>query len=187
MTVVVNIPKILLTGRAARAMASPGTNAAIEGMYKSWAARYSADMARRYNRLARGGGEWPPLAPSTIRARRKGSGAGKPSILIDGGQLRQTINIGAPGNNVRRVRNALVFGIGGSVRKRGRVGITFSGGRARRASMSAGVSLGQIAVYHHTGAGNNPVRRILARPSEQALRGMKSDALRAIKIAGRSA
>jgi len=44
---------------------------------------------------------WPPLAQSTIDARRKGRGAGRPQILRDTRKMEQSITPGAAGNVFR--------------------------------------------------------------------------------------
>lgn len=38
-----------------------------------WSARYQAAMRERFATFSRGGGDWPPLAESTIRGRRSGT------------------------------------------------------------------------------------------------------------------
>lgn len=46
--------------------------APIRKAYNQWAARYSTFTRRRFNTYSRGGGDWKPLALSTILARRTG-------------------------------------------------------------------------------------------------------------------
>lgn len=68
----------------------------------AWAAIYSAFTVRRW--IARGRGTWAPLKPQTIE--RKGSSG----ILIDTGYLLQSMNVGAPGNLLRRITRGIRFG-----------------------------------------------------------------------------
>ena len=44
---------------------------AVDAMYTQWGSRYSAFIRRRFDQFSRGGGDWPPLAASTIYARSR--------------------------------------------------------------------------------------------------------------------
>lgn len=44
---------------------------------------------------------WKPLAPSTVRGRRKGAGQGQPEILRDTGRLFNSLSPGGPGSLLR--------------------------------------------------------------------------------------
>lgn len=159
------------------------------GMRRAWGVRYSAFSKRKFVANSRGGGDWPPLAPSTIAARRGpqpgrgrtagtgprrgrrapgrapargGRSAGRSvAILRDTGRLFQALNLAAAGNYMRDIPGGIRFGIVG-------------GGHG------GANSIGQIARWHHTGAGHNPVRRILYRPDGPTLNGMRGDMRRAI-------
>lgn len=110
---------------------------AVARMYDQWAKRYEVFVRRRFNAYSRGGGDWPALALSTVRARRaagRGSlgaagsndrsslarkagrlvDAGRTvTILKDTGALFNALTIAAPGNIKTFIPNGVRFGIGG--------------------------------------------------------------------------
>jgi hypothetical protein len=53
-----------------RGMAGKGVPE-IDAMFLQWATRYARDMRSRFNIFSRGGGDWPPLATSTLYARSR--------------------------------------------------------------------------------------------------------------------
>jgi hypothetical protein len=123
-------------------------------------------LGLRFARLSRGGGEWPPLAPSTIKARRKGKGKGKPAILRDVGLLYNALSptLNSPGAINERVPFGVRVGYGGPMRH--------GEGRA---------TIADIASYHQRGVGRLPQRKIIVPPDGSTRRGMMSDARRALK------
>jgi hypothetical protein len=166
---------------------------AIEDMFTQWADRYSAFVRRRFNQYSRGGGDWAPLALSTVQRRRRGkrgsvftndrgqwsrrlfvardtrrgmlvASPAAYAILRDTGSLFGALTIGARGNLTRRGPGTVTFGIEGG-------------------ATGKGVTLGQIARWHDKGAEKLPQRRILVQPSAGVVRNMASDsALAARKI-----
>lgn len=127
--------------------------------------RILGQWQRDFNRNARGGGQWAPLAASTMRARRgpsrankKRGGPRKFSILINTGLLRASLTGGNAGNVFQSLQVGGKYGI--------RVGI---GGNARglvrkgNQLVPAKATLGQIARWHNDGAGRLP-KRIIAQP-----------------------
>lgn len=142
---------------------SPGNPQRI--MLRRWAARYATFTRKRFIQQSRGGGNWPPLAASTKRKRRKPSGRGakkkgnrKFAILVDTGQLRDAIEPRAFGNLLTDGKGYVDIGFAPQARKSDRV------------------TMGRLAQWHHYGMGNNPERPILVQPDESTLRGMRSDA-----------
>lgn len=124
-------------------------------VYEAWATVYRAEMMERFSKFSRGGGDWPPLAASTIARRRKGK-SGKPrktSILINTGTLYNTLQptFGMPGQIQEVLDKGVRVGIGG-------MDMHPSGG---------GLTIGQIASYHQEGGGRLPKREILVEPSEE--------------------
>jgi hypothetical protein len=87
--------------------ASPRVPAMREAFHRAGIA-YTAYLRRRYLRNAKGGGGWPPLAPSTLRGKRP-----DPGILIRSGRLLRSLNLASP-DHVRRV-TASGLRIGSSV------------------------------------------------------------------------
>lgn len=181
----VSVAPLIKLGEAFHSIQRVPAHPAVEDMFTQWATRYSAAMRRRFNEQSRGGGEWAPLTPATIRRRRKGKRGSRftkergaqsqrsflarnrrgmlvasPAayqILRDTGSLFGALTIGARGNLTQRGPGTITFGIEGG-------------------STGTGPSLGQIAKWHNDGAGRNPVRRILVPPNDQTLRGMGNDA-----------
>lgn len=170
-------------GAGAAAPASGGNNP-FDRMFTQWDAIYSAFSRKRFNQFSRGGGDWPALALSTIQGRRgpargrdgKGGGSGggegarisaardtrkggkrlgplgltqaagrTVSILRDTGQLMSSLSRGHPGHRVTRIPKGIQVGFND-------IGHT------------GGVTMGQLATWHHFGMGNNPARTILVDP-----------------------
>lgn len=171
----------------ARGFSGPGLPP-VDTMFTQWADFYSNWSRRRYLTLARsgGGGEWPPLAMSTVLARRPfGKGLSKrnmsakrrsmreivrivmrnggtsqdvgASILLDTGQLLTALDIGATGNFVRRSGPSMEFGIGGSEQHQA---------PKSKKGVRHLATIGQIAAYHQNGGGHLPQRKILVRPPD---------------------
>lgn len=127
----------------------PAINRAV---FAKWAVRYRSFTQRRWNRFARGGGDWAPLK------YRKGS------ILRDTSTMFAAMapTITPPAGSVNQFHpDGVVVGFGGG------------------ASHPGGPSILQIAIWHQTGAGNNPVREIIVLPDEQTLVGMRADMAKA--------
>ena len=172
------------TRRAGRGVS--GGSDPFRAVFKQWAARYSAYTRRRFNRLSRGGGgEWKPLAPSTVARRRKGRKSsrtasrsrgrragtttlGGAQILTDTGTLKRALTIGAQGNLVKFIKGGVRYG--------------FNDARHPNAKRA---TLAQIAGFHNTGGrrGRPPRRVILAEPDATTRLGMMRDLQRGIRRA----
>lgn len=168
-----------------------GAPGPVSEMFERIGIRLLAFFGKRYDRLSRGGGEWAPLAPSTIAGRRKGPRvqgarrsraavealrrrgvrtAGRAAILKDRGQLRQAMNVGAAGNTLRRVRGGIVVGIGGE----------------QIHDVESGLSFRRLAQIHHNGEGNVPKRTLVTnRLDLPTRRGIQQDVRRAMTALGR--
>lgn len=160
----------------------------FEAMFNKWAKRYEAFTRRRYNQNAAGGGDWAPLALSTIKARtggkgknpytkargaqsqrtflarntRRGTLVASPrsyQILKDTGVLFGSLTIGGRNNVTNREPGRIIYGIGGSGERQ------------------------MIALAHQRGVPSKgiPARPILVYPNQQTLRGMQRDATVAIQ------
>lgn len=201
----VNIPISDISRRIINAVKPNGPNAdAVTDLKKAWATRYYANARRFYRENAAGGGDWAPLKPSTIASRRSGSGkatigglrkkglqqarrartdrqgraavkklkkaavaSASVKILIDTGTLFNTLSLGKPGAMFEQLEDGVQMGIDSSAKH--------PDGKA---------TLGEIAVWHSTGAGNLPKRRMLpngAELSEDTKRGMIRDLERAMQ------
>ena len=130
----------------------------FEDIFAVWGKIYRSAMLLRFNIFARGGGNWPPLAESTIKGRRKGKSKknkGKVSILIDTGTLRNTLQpmFGYPGQVEEQLENGIRIGIGGN----------------EIHDTESGLTIGELAAIHHFGGskGKPPARTILVEPEEK--------------------
>jgi len=120
----------------------------VQRVYVQWNLRYRTYIQRRFNRFSRGGGDWPPLKyrqGSILRDTNTLYTALTPSMTAPSGSISQ------PG------RDGLVIGYGGN------------------ASHPGGPTIAQIAKWHHDGAGNLPVRKIIVLPDDRTLRQMVQD------------
>lgn len=134
----------------------------------AWTLIYRAYIRKRFYINSRGGGDWPPLKPATI-AHRRGTTA---SILIDTGLLFAAT---APDLD----QGGLI-----QINEKGDVGISATLGNG--GAYPDGVSIGDVAKWHHEGAGNLPVRKILVTPNTETLNTMRNVARRIIRKYGRS-
>lgn len=159
-----------------------GAGASI-GPVRAWVkqigVRYLAFTRTRYSRYSRGGGDWAPLSPETIKRRRKaraGTAAaskviraatgGDAAILVDTGTLFGALNRGAPGNRFEDIPG----------------GVRVGWGDLRHAKTGKGAAtLADIAHYHQTGAGRLPARPLLVEPDAQTITGMMGDGRRAVE------
>ena len=133
-----------------------------------WGAIFRGWARERFERFAKGGGDWDALKPSTIRGRRKGKSRkvtvtrgdetsalslGGASILWDTGTLigalEPTLDVSSGGFQ-EQIRGGLRVGYGGSARHE-----------------SGGGTIAAIARYHQEGntANNLPARPIIVEPS----------------------
>lgn len=197
------LPKIDTPGlnRLQRAMNNPTSEQAITGMLNQWGSRMEAFTKRRFTLFSRGGGDWPPLAKSTYDARRsdrsgqtigqakRAAQAGiarartpqqfdkafkkvqkynafKTSILVDTGTLRRGLALQGPGNVREVFANGRFIGV--------RYGV--AGG-----SHPGKLTVGRLAAIHQRGSGRLPQRKIIVRPDQQTIAGMRLDAVRAMK------
>lgn len=66
----------------------------ITKAFKQWGAIYRSFIKERFDIFSRGGGDWPPLAQSTMLARRGPAGSKKSKVDArkKAGQLRKRIN-----------------------------------------------------------------------------------------------
>lgn len=184
----------------------------FEDMRRQWAARYSAFASKRYSTFSRGGGDWPPLALSTIRARRgpdqrrarakakesKRLSLGSASSLArdtrskagrEAGPLGRLVSAGG-----RRVailvdtgllKNAVAIGGAGNKITRTPRGLRYGFAFTPHVTGKAKghPTMSKIAAWHHFGLGHNPKREILVAPDAGTQSGMVADANRAIRKA----
>jgi hypothetical protein len=145
-------------------------------VFDAWGTIYRSAMRRRFVRLSRGGGEWPALKPSTIARRRHGkggrykrgraalrrarrTGGGKVAILRDTGTLLGALVpqfLNAPGQYERKFPYGVEVGFGGPAYHPKGMGLT----------------IGELAGYHHRGDGNLPERPLVVDPDRSTMKQM---------------
>lgn len=110
----------------------------------AWALLYRSFVRRRFDTYSKGGGDWPALAPSTLRRRRRGRGRGQAAILRDSGRLFASFqpSLGASGS-IQSLDKPLGVEV-------------FLGG----------TPLSTIASYHDAGSARLPQRQIMVEPPE---------------------
>jgi len=138
----------------------------IGNAFLQWARLYRAFAKERYDVYSKGGGDWPPLSPLTILARRHGkggkfkrgkkayqaavaSGGGQVSILRDTNTLYKTLSpdLGYPGQLQEDVPYGVVVGIGGP-----------------HLHPNGGATIADIASFHQAGSPKLPQRKIIVAP-----------------------
>lgn len=170
--------------------ANAGLRSRVLGdVFKQWAARYRGFAQERFDTYSKGGGNWAPLALSTIEGRRKGkrkntirsslardtahggrlvSAGGSFSILRDTGLLYAALTPefrGLPGQLQEAIKGGVTVGFGGPGRHKG----------------STKATLAEIASYHQEGGGRLPKREIIVAPSEEIQQKMVDDLERGIR------
>ena len=144
----------------------------ISNAIKQWAVRYRSFIQERFVLFSRGGGDWAPLKPATIKRRRKGRGSGLiAAILRDTNTMFAALNpefTGKPGAIQEKIPFGVRVGFGGPGRysKRGKVGKA---------------TIADIASFHQRGAGHLPKREIIVEPSQKVVDLMAEDMRRALK------
>lgn len=132
----------------------------LRDCYDRWAVRYYAETKRNFQRNSRGGGQWKPLASSTLKQKKK-----KTSILIRTGTLLGALGVKAPGSSQQYIEGGIRLGFDGK----------------RRHSRQSSATIQDIANYHQKGGGNLPQRMILNLPSKNTVEGMRRDYAEALR------
>ena len=178
----VNLVPLAEYERAIRQAAGTSAAGHMRTALRQWGLRYRSEMQERFDRFSKGGGDWPPLAASTIRRRRKGKGRtvkigstirtvarGTVSILRDTGTLFMALQpqfSGRPG----QLQEDIPYGE--------RVGF---GGPAQHPK--GALTVGALAAIHHAGGkrGRPPQRTLLVDPSLRTVALMAQDVERALQ------
>lgn len=148
-----------------------GTAGPISDAIKQWAYRYRGYAQERYDKFSKGGGNWEPLSPRTVKGRRKGKRKGKfgaTSILRDTGTLFRVLTPtfnNTPGAIEERIPYGVRVGYGGT-HSHGEFGWS---------------SIADIASYHQEGTSFLPQREIIVEPTITVMKGMGEDMTRALK------
>lgn len=163
-TVVVDMSRLRRVAAAVRDQDGP-----LRKVYKQWAARMRGFLQERFDTFSKGGGDWAPLAVSTIKGRRKGKKKSKkgPTILRDTGILFAALQpefVGTPGAVEEDVPFGVMVGYGGPA-----------------PHGDGPVSIAEIAGFHQLGGPNLPRREIIVDPSPSVLTSMAGDMERALR------
>lgn len=152
MTVILNLRPMKRFQATVKAQSGP-----VKKALKQWVAIYRAFVQERFDKYSKGGGDWPPLSPKTIAARRKarkkkkGRRAGRiAAILVDTGTLKGGLHprIRKPGRFDRKIPFGVEVGFGGPDKH-----LT-----AKKLTIAA------LARIHHFGLGKVPARPIIVEP-----------------------
>lgn len=190
------------------AVAFGAGSAPIRKTYRQWASRYSTFTRRRFNTYSRGGGNWRPLAESTILARRSSNRAYRTrreeldASFAKYGRIKgnsqqankrrsklfQRIKYLQSGQGVAILKdtgvlfNAITIGQQGNYTLDLRNGVRYGFAMGVPHGVT-GASIGGIAGYHNAGSlnGRPPRRVILALPDQQTTTGMMMDLQRGIR------
>lgn len=193
--VVVNIKNLIAAPAVLRSISTVPAHPAFEAMFTAWTARYAGFIRRRYVQNSAGGGDWAPLALSTIKARARGKKGSKAHSRRGGGGGRNTKRsflardtrrgtlVASPRSyNILRdtgvLLGSLSIGAKGNKVARGPGSVTYSIGNTGE--------YGTIARAHQDGNAKLPQRRILVAPDSATLSAMRSIASRAVNAALRS-
>lgn len=158
-----------------------------------WTQRVRTFLERRFDKNSRGGGDWRPLSPETIRRkmkkakanqkrnRRKNRAAdfsaldssfGGVSILMDTGVLRAALN--PQKENPGYVQRQMING------EEATVSLGF-GGDAKHPESKSGITIVELARIHHFGTRRGiPARPIIVLPDDATWEDMRTRANRII-------
>jgi hypothetical protein len=190
---------------AARAADLFSGGAGFDAVLQQWGARYLGFTRRRFVTYSQGGGDWKPLAESTIKARRSGrvAGLGKlKGVKRKAGAVREVRKRVAKGvldifsghaietailGNAAILRdtsvllNALSPGTPGNLLEThpGELRVRCGFAPTLHAS-GGGATIQQIAGYHNSGGGRLPQRVIFAVPDDATVAAMMGDLSRAL-------
>lgn len=169
-------------------------------MFAQWAKRYETFVRRRFVIQSRGGGEWAPLAKSTVERRRGplqskrlaqiASGkrrikSGEATFLARdterGGRLVPAAKSYAILRDTGILFNALAIRAYGNKMRPIPYGVVY--GFAQTPHGANGPTIAGLAAIHHRGNARRklPARKILVQPDAATQIGMTNDAARAIR------
>lgn len=164
-TVTVNLKKLKRFESEVNSGFKVGATGPIRKAIKQWGIRYRAFLQQRYLKFSQGGGNWPPLKPSTIKRRRKQSSA----ILFDTGTMFgafEPVFQNKPGQLNKEIDFGVLVGVGGDFSSH---------------PTAHGVTLKELIIIHHFGLGVVPARIIVVPPSSRLIGDMVGDMSRALR------
>jgi len=191
---------------AARAAELLSGGAGMDAVLQQWGARYLGFTRRRFVTYSQGGGDWKPLAASTVRARRSGRVAGLGKLagvrrkagavrevrrrvaagILDAfaGHAIETAILGGAAilRDTGVLLNALSPGAVGNLLESSPSELRVRCGFAQtlHGDGKGGKTIQQIAAFHNTGGGALPRRTIFVVPDDATVAGMMGDLSRAL-------
>jgi hypothetical protein len=141
-------------------LANPALGRAIA---HAWELVYRSFTRLRFAKFSKGGGDWAPLKPSTLKRRR--GGGGNAAILRDTGAMFASLQPTTDSGSILQ-STALPFGLR----------MDLEGAK----SYANGPTLAEVATYHHKGGGRLPAREILVKPDQKTIESMASHAKRIV-------
>lgn len=194
--------------RLRKAAADPLSSPSVSDALTQIGGRMETFTKRRFDTYSRGGGDWKPLAESTIAARRSdrsGKTIGQARRDADSalGRARsdkardaaikrirkyQSFKVSIL-TDTRQMRNGLQLGYPGNVRKKfaevGGFGVRYG---IQGSNHKGGMTIGRLAAIHHNGNARLPARKIVVQPDAATVARMTGDLRNAIrKIRGGAA
>ena len=126
-TVRINVRPLRKFSAALRADLKQGGHGPARRMLRQVGIRYLSFVKRRFVRFSRGGGDWKPLAASTVKSRsrtstgrrrhraaaavvRQTGTGGRVAILRNTSTLLAALTLGNPGNLFKDIRNGVRVG-----------------------------------------------------------------------------
>lgn len=166
-TVRLNLEPLKRFAAAIRADLRTTGNGPIRRAMRQWAARYRGFAQQRFDKFSKGGGDWPPLAESTKKRRRKARKGRKKGAVRSFSLLRDTgLMFNALDTPWTRKPGALQKDIPFGVR-------AGYGGPAKHPGGKA--TIADIAGFHQAGKGRLPKREIIVVPDTRTLAAMAGD------------
>lgn len=128
-------------------------------MLVSFGRRYLAFIRERFRVNRAGGGDWKPLAPSTLK-----QGGPRRGILDVTGAVFNALRIGQPGNLFQRIQYGIRVGFGGDAKH-----------------PDANATIAQVAIWQDQGTAHVPQRQIIVPPDAALKKQMQDDAKRTVQ------
>lgn len=141
---------------------------------KRWSVITRSFLRRRFVEQSKGGSDWPPLAESTIRKRRRPKGKGSATgsnvaVLRDTGILLAALSPQlSPGGVEDRDSSSFTLRVG-------------YGGDAPHPR--ADMAISSLAKIHHEGGKHLPQRQVVVSPDQATIRKLAEDANKVIRDA----
>jgi len=197
-TVNFSVPMKALASAGAAISGDALRGAAFDDMRKQWLSKYITYVKRRFIANSSGaGGDWAPLALSTVKARRRGKG--KDARRANRGNARTVVrNTRSTGVNaggletiagkVSTLRDtnmmfrALDIGGAGNVTAKLPFGVAYGFSNVTHSPRAKGkpITLARLVSIHDAGNSRLPRRRILWEPNERLMKSMIVDLTRAM-------